>query len=115
LIRHYADRKQEHVLVTSINGANEVIATRVITVGTVNHSIVHAREVFAEPITDRAAMIILAHNHPSGSVRPSKSDVKVTRRIADAGDLLNIPLIDHIIFSHGDYYSFAEHDWFQNR
>lgn len=111
LIRHYADRRQEHFLATSVNGANEVIATRVVTVGTVNHSLVHAREVFAEPITDRAAMVILAHNHPSGSVRPSKSDFRVTRRMVEAGELLNIPVIDHIIFSHGDYYSFAENNW----
>ena len=79
LISNYGDRKQEHFLCISINGANEVIATRVVTVGLVNKSQVHPREVFADPITDRAATIIIAHNHPSGDLIPSKEDTEVTR------------------------------------
>lgn len=73
LIRHYADRKQEHFICISINGANEVIASRVVSVGLVNKTHVHPREVFADPITDRASAIIVAHNHPAGGLTPIKT------------------------------------------
>ena len=76
LIRHYADRKQEHFICISINGANEVITTRVVSVGLVNKTQVHPREVFADPITDRASAIIVAHNHPSGRLIPAKKTLK---------------------------------------
>jgi DNA repair protein RadC len=89
LIRHYADRKQEHFLCISLNGANEVITTRVVSVGLINKTQVHPREVFADPITDRASAVIVAHNHPTGGLIPSK-------------------LLDHIIFNHKSYYSFLE-------
>ncbi len=110
LVRNYADRKQEYFLCVSLNGASELIATRVVTVGLVNESVVHPREVFADPITDRAAKIVVAHNHPSGSVRPSHGDYQITRRLLKAGDILGIDLTDHIIFTHSEYYSFAEND-----
>jgi DNA repair protein RadC len=108
LIRHTADRKQEHFLCISLNGANEVIATRTISVGLVNKTQVHPREVFADPITDRAAAVIIAHNHPSGNVSPSKDDVEITQRLTAAGETLGIKVLDHIIFSHKGYYSFLE-------
>ncbi|MBI5062875.1 MAG: DNA repair protein RadC, partial [Desulfatitalea sp.] len=79
LIRHIADRHQEHFLCISLNGANEVIALRTVSVGLVNRALVHPREVFADPITDRAAAIIVAHNHPSGNLAPSQDDLAVTR------------------------------------
>ena len=78
LIRHFADRRQEHFICVSLNGANEVIATRVVSVGLVNKTQVHPREVFADPITDRASAVIVAHNHPSGSLEPSKEDIDIT-------------------------------------
>lgn len=108
LIRHYSDRKQEHFICISINGANEVIASRVITVGLVNKTQVHPREVFADPITDRASAIIIAHNHPAGGVMPSKEDIEITKQIKAAGETLGIRLLDHIIFNHKGYYSFLE-------
>ena len=111
LIKHYADRKQEHLLCLSLNGANEVIATRVITIGLLNRTQIHPREVFADALTDRAAAIILAHNHPSGSVSPSKEDEAVTRRIRESGEVLGIQLLDHLIFTLKDYYSFREHGY----
>lgn len=110
LIRHYADRKQEHFLCTSLNGANEVIATRVVSVGLVNKTQVHPREVFADPITDRATAIIIAHNHPTGDVTPSKDDLEITKRLKAAGETLGIRVLDHIIFSHKGYYSFLENN-----
>lgn len=110
LIRHMADRKQEHFLCISLNGANEVIATRTISVGLVNKTQVHPREVFADPITDRAAAVIIAHNHPAGSVTPSKDDVEITRKLKVAGETLGIRVLDHIVFSHKGYYSFLENN-----
>lgn len=109
LIQHYADRKQEHFLCVSLNGANEVIASRVVSVGLVNKTQVHPREVFAEPITDRAAAIIAAHNHPAGDLLPSKEDMEITKTLSAAGKLLGIRLLDHIIFNRKGYYSFLEH------
>lgn len=108
LIRHYADRKQEHFICISINGANEVIASRVITVGLVNKTQVHPREVFADPITDRASAIIVAHNHPSGGLIPSKEDFEITKQLKASGETLGIRLLDHIIFNQKGYYSFLD-------
>jgi|LSQX01.3.fsa_nt_gb DNA repair protein RadC len=108
LISHLSDRKQEHFICISLSGASEVIATRVVTVGLVNKTQVHPREVFADPITDRATGIIVAHNHPAGSLVPSKEDRFVTKILKEAGDILGIRLTDHIIFSRKGYYSFLE-------
>ncbi len=108
LIRHYADRKQEHFICISLNGANEVINTRIVSVGLVNKTQVHPREVFADPITDRASAIIVAHNHPAGGLNPSKEDIAVTKQLKSAGEILGIRLLDHIIFNHKGYYSFLE-------
>jgi len=109
LIRHYADRKQEHFICISINGASEVITTRVISVGLVNKTQVHPREVFADPITDRASSIIVAHNHPSGPLIPSKDDLEITRQLKSTGEILGIRLLDHIIFNSRGHYSSLEH------
>jgi len=108
LIQNYADRKQEHFICVSINGANEVIKSRVVSVGLVNKTQVHPREVFADPITDRASGIIVAHNHPSGSLTPSMEDKEITEQLKSAGETLGIRLLDHIIFNHKGYYSFLE-------
>ena len=108
LIRHIADRTQEHFLCISLNGANEVIAVRTVSVGLVNRALVHPREVFADPITDRASAVIVAHNHPSGNLCPSRDDMTVTAQLKEAGHTLGIKLLDHIIFNHESYYSLME-------
>jgi DNA repair protein RadC len=108
LIRHIADRRQEHFLCISLNGANEVIAVRTVSVGLVNRALVHPREVFADPITDRAAAVIVAHNHPSGNLAPSQDDLAITRQLKAAGQTLGIKLLDHLIFNHDAYYSLLE-------
>ena len=108
LISHFADRKQEHFICLSLNGANEVIISRVVSVGLVNKTQVHPREVFADPITDRAASIIVAHNHPAGTLTPSKEDIEITMQLKSAGKTLGIKLLDHIIFNHKGYFSFQE-------
>lgn len=107
-VRHYADRKQEHFIAASINGANELIAVRVISIGLVDRSQIHPREVFAEALADRASAIMVAHNHPAGSLEPSPADLEVTRQLKEAGTIMGIPLLDHLIFNRHDYYSFLE-------
>lgn len=107
-IRHYADRKQEHFLCASVNGANEVINIRVVSIGLIDRSPVHPREVFADPLMDRASAIVLAHNHPVGPLTPSDSDVETTRRLRQAGDLMGIVVLDHLVFNQTDYLSFLE-------
>jgi DNA repair protein RadC len=108
LVQPFAQRKQEHFLCLSLNGAHEIMAIRVVTIGLVDKTHVHPREVFADPITDRASAIIAAHNHPSGCLSPSREDREVTTQLRDAGELLGIKLLDHIIFNHRGYYSFLE-------
>jgi DNA repair protein RadC len=108
LIRHVSDRRQEHFLCVSLNGANEVIAVRTVSVGLVNRALVHPREVYADPITDRASAVIVAHNHPSGNLAPSQDDMEVTRQLKEAGDTLGIKLLDHLIFNETDYHSMME-------
>lgn len=108
LIRHLSDRRQEHFLCVSLNGANEVIAVRTVSVGLVNRALVHPREVYADPITDRASAVIVAHNHPSGNLAPSQDDLEVTRQLKEAGDTLGIKLLDHLIFNEITYHSMLE-------
>lgn len=108
-LRHYSVRKQEQFICTSLNGAHEISAIRVVSVGTLTHTLVHPREVFADPLADRAAAVIIAHNHPSGSLEPSAEDLTLTRRLYQAGNLLGIEVLDHIILSpNGEYLSFIE-------
>jgi DNA repair protein RadC len=108
LIRHHADRRQERFLCLSLNGAHEVLANRIVTIGLVNRTIIHPREVFADPILDRASAIAVAHNHPSGSLRPSEEDNEMTRRLKSAADILGINFLDHLIFSEKSYFSFRQ-------
>ena len=110
VIQHYGNRKQEHFLCVSINGANEVMNVRVVTIGLVNKSQVHPREVFADVIAERASAVVVAHNHPNGALQPSDEDIKITRRLKDAATILGLNLLDHIIFNHKGYYSFLEND-----
>lgn len=99
------DKKQEYFVCLTLDGANRLIAKRVISIGTLTSSLVHPREVFAEAITDRAASIIVAHNHPSGNLEPSQADREVTKRLNDAAELLGISFVDHIIVTSKDYRS----------
>ena len=91
------DRKQEHFVLLTLNGARRLINSHVITIGTLTASLVHPREVFSVAIEDRAASIIIAHNHPSGMLDVSDQDREVSTRIKLAGELLGISLDDHIV------------------
>lgn len=97
LLADIRTKKQEHFVVLTLDGANRLIEKRTITIGTLNASLVHPREVYADAITDRAAGIIVAHNHPGGSIEPSGADIVTTKRLRAAGELLGIKLLDHII------------------
>jgi len=107
-ISHIADKKQEYFLCISLNGANEVIEKRVITVGLLNSNQVHPREVFVDAISDRAAYVILAHNHPSGSLKVSADDITTTKQLIESGKILGITVLDHIIITKNGYLSFKE-------
>lgn len=107
-LRHYADRKQEHFLCASINGANEILNIRVISIGLIDRSPVHPREVFADALSDRASGVIVAHNHPSGGLEPSPNDIEITAQLKAAGEIVGIELLDHIIFNRTGYFSFLE-------
>jgi DNA repair protein RadC len=108
LVRHNADRKQECFISLSLNGAHEVLAVRVVTIGLVNRTIVHPREVFADLIQDRAAAFVVAHNHPSGKINPSREDDEITSRLVKAAEILGLHFLDHIIFSNTDWWSYRE-------
>ena len=96
-----ADR--EHVLVFHLNTRHKVVSYEVVSIGTINASLVHPREVFKGAILANAATIILAHNHPTGDTSPSAEDNELTQRIKAAGDVIGIPLLDHVIVGDGTY------------
>lgn len=102
------DRKQEHFLSLTLNGAHEAIECRVVTVGLLTSSLVHPREVFADAIADRAAAVIFAHNHPSGNPEPSGDDLALTRQLVEAGKILGIEVLDHLIVTKTAYTSLRE-------
>jgi len=108
LISYIAHKKQEYFLCISLNGANEVIGNRIVTVGLLNANQVHPREVFVDAISDRAASVILAHNHPSGVLKPSPNDITTTKQLVEAGKILGISVLDHIIITKKGHLSFKE-------
>jgi len=108
LLTHYVDRDQENFFSLSLNGAHEVKSVRLVTKGLLNRTIVHPREVFAQSVAERAAALIVAHNHPSGNLQPSHEDREITQRLKQSGEILGIQLLDHIIFGEEGYYSFLE-------
>ncbi|HEY6805385.1 MAG TPA: DNA repair protein RadC [Pyrinomonadaceae bacterium] len=108
LLADIRDKSQEHFVCITLNGANEVIQKRVVTVGLLNRTLVHPRDVYADVITDRAAAVIFAHNHPSGDVQPSEEDIQTQIRLIEAARILGIRVLDHVIVSRKSYYSFEE-------
>lgn len=100
--------KQECFKIIMLDTKNKVIKVEEITRGTLNSSLVHPREVFVKAIKQHAAAIILAHNHPSGDTQPSAEDKSITRRLVDAGELIGISVLDHIIIGRGTYISFKQ-------
>ena len=109
IFARYAKKEVEHFLVATLDGAHQVLKTYLVTKGLVNRTIVHPREVFRYAIKDNACAIIVSHNHPSGNLAPSPEDLEITRRLSDAGDILGISLLDHVIISRKGSYSLMEH------
>lgn len=101
--------KVEKFVAVFLSTKNEIINWEIISIGSLNASIVHPREVFNRAIKKSAASLLVIHNHPSGHAKPSREDENITKRLYEAGQLIGIPLIDHIIIGHEDYYSFKEH------
>lgn len=100
---------REELIVACLNAKNEINSVNVVSIGSLNNSIVHPREVFKTAILSNAASIVMMHNHPSGDVTPSKEDKEITLRIKESGTILGICLLDHIIIGNDTYYSFKEH------
>jgi len=107
-LQEYSRKKQEYFLCITLDGASHIIQKRIISIGTLNQSLVHPREVFADAIADRAAGIIIAHNHPSGQLVPSIEDKRVTKRLKEVGAIMGIELLDHVILSGEGYFSFRD-------
>ncbi len=106
----YLDR--EHFRVINLNTKNQILAVDTVSIGSLDASLVHPREVFKLPIKRSAASLILVHNHPSGDTSPSREDIEVTKRLAEAGRLLGISVLDHIIIGHNNFLSMKEKEYF---
>ncbi len=112
IVAHLDDirsKQQEYLVALSLDGGQRLIAQRTVTIGTLDTVLAHPREVFAEALMDRAASIIVAHNHPSGQLQPSQNDIALTQQLAASGQLLGVALRDHIILTRTDYFSFRQH------
>ena len=99
------NKKQECFVVLTLNGANRLISNAIVFQGTLDHSLVNPREIFAKALEDRAASIILAHNHPSGSLEPSNEDIQITHKLKEIGQLMDIRVLDHLIVTKDGYRS----------
>jgi DNA repair protein RadC len=108
LVADITGKQQEYFVCISLNGANEVIEKRIVTIGLLDKSPVHPREVFADVIADRAAAVIFVHNHTSGGLQPSEADLNIHRQLTEAGKILGIQVLDHVIVTRKGYYSFQE-------
>jgi len=107
-LKSFSTKSQEHFLTITLDGASHIINTRTVFIGTLNQSLVHPREVFADAIADRAAGIIIAHNHPSGTLEASRADVQITQRLKEVSKLVGIELLDHVILAKDGFYSFSD-------
>lgn len=106
LVHDIRDKKQEYFITITLTGSSALIEKREVFKGTINFSIVHPREIFADAISDRAAGIIFVHNHPADDALPSEADIKLTKQLCDASKILGIKVVDHIIVTKRDFYSF---------
>jgi len=110
LLRRFHNKKKEFFIALFLDTQNQVLAKKVISVGTLNSSLIHPRELFEPAIKNLASYIIVAHNHPSGQVRPSDEDMAVTKRLVDVGKILGIAVVDHLVFGQSGFYSFKENN-----
>lgn len=108
-VQQFRNKKQEYLITLSIDTGGRLIKRRIVTIGLLDTSMAHPREVFSGPIAeDGVSSIILVHNHPSGQAEPSKADIKTTQQLIAAGILLGVPIQDHFIITKTGYFSFLE-------
>ena len=100
------DQQKEHFWVMGLNVKNRVLYIELVTLGILNESLIHPREVFRSAIIKGISCLIFCHNHPSGEARPSKEDIDITKRLKKGGKLLGLKVLDHIIISDNDLFSF---------
>jgi len=105
------DKAKEHFKLILLNPRNKIIGISTVSVGTLNASLVHPREVFKDAIVHSAASVVLAHNHPSGDPEPSEDDLKITKKLVDCGKILGIEVLDHIVIGKNHFLSFKERGW----
>lgn len=111
--RFLAGRKKEHFILILLDARHRILKVAPVSVGSLDMSVVHPREAFREAITAGAAAILLAHNHPSGDPAPSPQDLDLTRRLVEAGRLLGIPVLDHLIVGNGEPVSLRAAGWME--
>ena len=104
----FRDARKEYFLALLLDGKNRITRRVQISEGSLNQSLVHPREVFSPAVKESAAAVILVHNHPTGDPAPSSEDIAITRRLREAGELMGIRVLDHIIIGDGEYLSFVE-------
>lgn len=105
-LKFICSKKQEYFVCFSLDSGRRLIKRRIVTIGLLDVSLAHPREVFSGPLKDRAASVIIAHNHPSGVTQPSKQDIRTTQQLIAAGQLLGVEVLDHIIVTKTSYFSF---------
>lgn len=107
IFRFLGKETKEYFYTIHLDGKNKLLCLDLVSVGSLNQSIVHPREVFKSSLLSSAAAIILIHNHPTGDTTPSREDLEITRRLKEAGELLGIKILDHLIVGEETYTSFA--------
>lgn len=106
------DKQQEHFLVIYLNTQHQIIGVKTLFVGTLDRSIIHPREIFKEAMAVSSSKIMVVHNHPSGTLTPSNADIQVTKNLKEIGELMGIPLLDHLIVSTSGYVSLRQMNMF---
>ena len=107
-LKDIREHKKEHFVIFYLDSRNQEIKREVISIGSLNANLVHPREVFEPAVKNLAAQIIVAHNHPSGDTEPSEDDLTINKRLIEAGKILGIEVMDHIVVSKSGYFSFKE-------
>lgn len=112
-IQSYALSPTEHFICITLNGAREILSIRVVCTGSGNMAIIRMGDVFSEAIKEHASAVVFCHNHPGGNPSPSDDDIKTTKKLYAAAQLLQIAFLDHIIITRNSYFSFLEHNMFE--
>jgi len=107
-VSYLREKTREHLVAIYLNARNELIFRKHIFIGTLNASLVHPRDIFAEALRQNAASIILVHNHPSGNAEPSQDDLEITKRLIASSKIMGIDILDHVIITKNQFFSFKE-------